>query len=154
MAKVNPDKITEKDALCVLSVVSRGLVNGVGQPIPGKMCVEAAVAYAFGEHHHDEPDCVAAELAEEKIALNDADGWSSDKARAKGLRAVAIAQLGSAGRFDYDDYRGSMEEQARAFLLPLLRRHALNWAARQMAWAKKADLDALESRGQAEDWAP
>jgi hypothetical protein len=83
-------------AVKVLEVVNAGLCYGLGDPEPGKMCVEAAVCYAMGESHSDSPSCVAADVIQAKINLNDA-GWSSDKARANGLRRVAIAQLGSKG---------------------------------------------------------
>lgn len=84
----------------VLSVVDQGLVHGLGEPEPGEMCVEAAVAYAYGEAHGDEPKCVASSLRDMKIELNDAPHWKDDADRAKGMRRLAIAQLGSKGVFD------------------------------------------------------
>jgi hypothetical protein len=45
-------------------------------------------------HHNDKPSCVGSAVRDFKIGLNDSD-WSSDQARAKGLRKLAIAQLGS-----------------------------------------------------------
>ena len=87
-------KLTKAIARKVLSVVDAGLVNGVGSPIPGKMCVEAAVCFALGEPHGDKPTCVGAVVRRYKININDGP-WSSDKARTAGLRRVAIAQLGS-----------------------------------------------------------
>src|ERR1700679_473096 len=83
----------------VLSVVDAGLVSGMGVPEPGKMCVEAAVCYAMGLPHSDEPTCVSPALRRLKIRLNDSR-WSSDAARTKGLRRLAVAQLGSAGALD------------------------------------------------------
>jgi hypothetical protein len=87
----------------VLEVVDAGLVKGVGVPEPGKLCVEAAVCYAMGLPHGDDPSCVAPSLRRLKIRLNDS-AWSSDKARAKGLRRLAIAQLGSAGALDENEF--------------------------------------------------
>jgi hypothetical protein len=83
----------------VLSTVDAGLVSGVGKPVPGQMCVEAAVCYALGLPHGDDPKCVAQSLRKLKIRLNDSN-WSSDEARAKGLRRLALIQLGSAGNLD------------------------------------------------------
>jgi hypothetical protein len=80
----------------ILGVIDVGLISGKGIPQPGRMCVEAAICFALGEPHGDEPSCVAPAVRRFKIALNDA-AWSSDLARAKGLRRIAIAQLGSAG---------------------------------------------------------
>ncbi len=99
----NEFALTEPLARKVLEVVDAGLVAGMGQPVPGKMCVEAAVCYAQGLPHSDKPSCVAPALRELKIRLNDAR-WSSDEARTKGLRRLAIAQLGSAGALDEREF--------------------------------------------------
>lgn len=93
-------KITLAFVKKVLSIVDAGLVSGLGEQKPGKMCVEAAVAFAAGEEHNDNPACVHPDLADIKINLNDYNGWPSDKARAEGLRRLAIAQLGSNKKFD------------------------------------------------------
>lgn len=78
----------------VLTAVDAGLVSGLGNQIPGQMCVEAAVCFAFGLPHGDEPPCVGSAVRSFKIALNDS-GWSSNSVRATGMRRLAIAQLGS-----------------------------------------------------------
>lgn len=96
-------KITKKLAAKVLKVVDAGLVNGVGEPEPGKMCVEAAVCYAMGLPHGDNPTCVSPALRSLKIALNDA-AWSSPEARAKGLRRLAVIQLGSRDVLDDKEF--------------------------------------------------
>jgi len=87
-------QITQKIAKKVLETVDAGLLRGIGEPEPGRMCVEAAVCYALGLPHGDHPPCVSTLLRDIKIILND-QKWSSDKARAKGLRRLALAQLGS-----------------------------------------------------------
>jgi hypothetical protein len=94
-------KITKAQAQKVLSVVDKGLVGGMGKPIPGMMCVEAAVSYAFGEDHSDEPTCVHNDLRNIKIELNDVWGWKNKKDRARGMRRLAIAQLGSVSNFNW-----------------------------------------------------
>jgi hypothetical protein len=96
-------EINEALARKVLSVVDAGLVSGLGTPEPGKMCVEAAVNYAMGRPHGDRPACVAESLRRLKIKLNDLK-WSSDQVRTKGLRRLAIAQLGSAGTLDEREF--------------------------------------------------
>ena len=96
-------KITRAVAKRVLEVVDAGLTSGVGVAEPGKMCVEAAVCYAMGLPHGDNPDCVSRALRSLKIRLNDSN-WSSDQARDKGLRRLAIAQLGSAGFLDESEF--------------------------------------------------
>ena len=68
--------ITLDIAQKVLATVDAGLVSGVGTPIPGQMCVEAAVCYALGLPHSDDPLCVSRALREFKIRLNDAN-WST-----------------------------------------------------------------------------
>jgi hypothetical protein len=87
-------QITRDVAIKVLSVVDAGLVNGLGTPTPGKMCVEAAVCYALGLPHGDDPQCVSKAVRALKIRLNDLS-WSSNATRAKGLRRLSIIQLGT-----------------------------------------------------------
>ncbi len=86
--------INEEVAKKVLKIVDKGLVNGLGEAIPGKMCVEAAVCYAMGLPHGDNPPCVGTAVRSFKITLND-QKWPTDKNRTKGMRQLAIAQLGS-----------------------------------------------------------
>ena len=96
-------QITREIATKVRDLVDMGLVHGQGEPIPGKMCVEAAVCFALGLPHGDDPGCVSAPLRRLKIRLNDSR-WSSDMARAAGLRRLAIAQLGSRGVVDDTEF--------------------------------------------------
>lgn len=103
-------RITKAVAAKVLEVVDAGLSRGLGNKVPGQMCVEAAVCYAMGEPHTDHPRCVTLAIRDTKININDHAGWgdryldSDDKEiikirkdRSKGLRRLAIAQLGSKG---------------------------------------------------------
>ena len=96
-------EITEAIALKVRETVDAGLVRGVGKPVPGQMCVEAAVCYALGLEHGDDPMCVSPALRRLKISLNDRS-WSSNHARAKGLRRLALAQLGSRDVLDDKEF--------------------------------------------------
>jgi hypothetical protein len=109
-------KITEKHAMKVLKVVDQGLTNGMGEPVPGHMCVEAAVAFAFDEEFSDTPTCVDPTLRDWKIELNDLAGWPSNKARANGLRRVAIAQLGSVNKFNMNKFIRDLERDYLEFL--------------------------------------
>jgi hypothetical protein len=128
-------EITRDIAARVLETVDAGLVSGLGDPIPGKMCVEAAVCYALGLPHGDDPGCVAEPLRRLKIRLNDAR-WSSDQARAKGLRRLALAQLGSAGVLDHKEFRRRVVEMTIRRAVPV----ALRAAAR----LNKKSSDELE----------
>jgi hypothetical protein len=110
-------KITLKQARRVLEVVDAGLSNGLGKPQLGEMCVEAAVCFALGQPHGDQPACVAPIVRQFKIALNDASGWSSKAARAKGLRRIAIAQLGSTG-IDENAFAKALAEQTIRLVVP------------------------------------
>jgi hypothetical protein len=83
-----------KIARKLVKVLAKGLTFGLGEQKPGAMCVEAAVCYAMGLPHGDDPPCVHSWVRNDKIGLNDED-WSSNRTRAEGLREVAIAQLGS-----------------------------------------------------------
>lgn len=88
-------EVMEELSRRVLQVVDAGLVIGLGYPEPGKMCVGAAVNYALGMPHGVQNDCVAQCVRKFAIEVNDAD-WSSNEARAQGMRRLAIAQLGTA----------------------------------------------------------
>lgn len=93
-------EITETIALKVRNTVRQGLSSGLGVAEPGKMCVEAAVCFALGLPHGDDPPCVARSVRSWKITHNDDPLWLSPMSRAKGLERLAIAQLGSAGAID------------------------------------------------------
>ena len=74
---------------------SRGFSYGMGEPY-GQMCVEAAVCTALGLPFGDDPQCVEEAVRSFKIRLNDAP-WSTEEARAEGLKLLGIAQVGSLG---------------------------------------------------------
>ena len=116
--------ITEPLVRHLLETVDAGLVHGLGKPIPGQMCVEAAISFALGEPHGDGPSCVEPAVRDGKIRLNDARGWSSDQARAKGLRGVAIAQLGSLGVVDPKRYVTRLAELTIRQIVPIAVRAA------------------------------
>ena len=117
-------EITREVARKVLSLVDMGLTRGKGEPEPGKMCIEAVVCYALGMPHGDQPICVAPSLREFKIGLNDAD-WSSNAARAAGLRRLALVQLGSADTLDECEFvRRLVDCTIRQWLPKTLRRAA------------------------------
>ena len=78
----------------LLGVVDAGLTSGRGRRKPGEMCVEAAVCFALGQPHGDQPTCVGPAVRAYKIGLNDA-AWSSPAARAKGMRL--LVEMGSEG---------------------------------------------------------
>ena len=97
-------EIRREHAEKVVELLGHGLVAGVGNPTPGQMCVEAAVCFALGLPHGDDPGCVSPSLRRLKIRLNDAS-WSSNQARAEGLKRLAVAQLGSLGVLDDAEFR-------------------------------------------------
>ena len=118
--------ITEPLIRKLLATVDAGLTAGLGVPTPGKMCVEAAIAFALGEPHSDGPTCVHPVVRAGKIALNDC-AWSSDLARAKGLRRVAIAQLGST-EIDYVKYVTLLAQYTHNEIVPLAAESAAKYA--------------------------
>jgi hypothetical protein len=89
----------------------------MGKPVPGQMCVEAAVNFALGAPHGDQPACVAPTLRALKIRLNDAS-WSSNEARTNGLRRLALAQLGSDGVLDEKEFVRRVVEHAIKVSVP------------------------------------
>src|SRR6185503_4958835 len=87
-----------------------------------KMCAEAAVCFALGLPHGDEPPCVGRAVRAFKIRLNDC-AWSSNQARAKGLRRIAIAQLGS-NEIDQDVFRKELARLTIKTIVPIALRAA------------------------------
>ena len=116
-------EVTKEIAIKVRDTVDAGLVRGKGKPIPGSMCVEAAVCFAMGLPHSDEPSCVSPAIRALKIRLNDSD-WSSDSARAKGMRRLALVQLGSAGAVDDNDFARRIAEMTIRKIVPIALRAA------------------------------
>lgn len=88
------NSITEDTIKTLLTAIDSGLSHGLGISAPGKMCVEAAVCFALGLPHNDNPICVGEAVRSFKIRLNDSN-WSSTKDRAQGMKKLAVAQLGS-----------------------------------------------------------
>jgi hypothetical protein len=86
--------LTKEIAQKVKETVECGLSSGLGTPVPGQMCIEAAVCYAYGLPHSDNPPCVGSAVRRFKIRLNDSN-WSSNEARGKGMLKLSIAQLNS-----------------------------------------------------------
>ena len=131
--------IDEKIARKVLEVVDAGLVSGVGDPVPGHMCVEAAVCYALGLDHGDDPECVSRALRALKIRLNDSC-WSSNAARTNGLRRLALIQLGSRNHLDDGEFAKRVAELAIRKQVPIALRAAAS--LNKSPEHKKALLDA------------
>jgi hypothetical protein len=121
--KVTDLKITEDVAKKVLEIVDAGLVQGVGRPKAGQMCVEAAVCFALGLPHGDDPQCVSRALRSLKIKLNDSN-WSSKEARAKGLRRLAVIQLGSRDVLDDKEFVKRVAKLAITLSVPVALRAA------------------------------
>lgn len=97
-------------------ILSRGLCKGQGDR-DGQMCIEAAICTVLGLPHSDDPKCVSKAVRSFKIALND-KRWSSPKARAKGLRDLGLAQLGSKGVVDDEEFTARLTEKIIRVLLP------------------------------------
>jgi hypothetical protein len=87
--------VTELLVKKVLEIVDAGFTKGLGNPEAGQLCVEAAVCLAVGEEHNARPSCIGAAVRDYLVILNDADGWGTNAERARGLRRLAVAQLGS-----------------------------------------------------------
>jgi len=131
-------EITREIAIKVRDTVDAGLVKGKGVQIPGQMCVEAAVCYAMGLPHSDEPPCVSAAVRSLKIGLNDS-AWSSDEIRGRGMRRLALAQLGSAGTVDDAEFNRRVIEVIIRRFVPIALRAAAS------VHHKKIHKNALEA---------
>ena len=130
-------KLTKAAARKVLATVDEGLTIGMGNPIPGEMCVEAAVCYALGLPHSDQPlDCVAYSLNRLKIILNDAYEWVSNESRAKGMRKLAVLQLGTTGTLNEVEFAQKLVPLAQD-----MAKHAASYAAARAAASYAAATD-------------
>jgi hypothetical protein len=136
-------EITEALARRCLEVVDRGLVAGLGAPEPGKFCVEAAICFALGEPHSDRPSCVGEAVRNYKIRINDGP-WSSDDARTKGLRHLAIAQLCS-DQINQRAFADYVVLEGVKRLLPIALLAAANRVGGPKGEAIKATIAACES---------
>lgn len=137
--------VDEGLAFKVLKIVDKGLTHGLGNNVPGQMCVEAAVAYASGEPHSDKPKCVDSNLRSYKIQLNDESGWNSAASRAAGLRRIAIAQLGSNGAFDNKMFLKLLLDPINAQTLAAAKKTLPKKLKKLVAAAKKDKQRALAS---------
>lgn len=116
-------KITRDDAKKVLEIVDQGLCQGAGtSATPGQVCVEQAVTMALGLPFSDDPKCVGRAVRLFKMELNDSN-WSSNAARAKGMKRLAIAQLGS-DQIDQDKFRNELQRGTIARIVPIALRAA------------------------------
>ena len=93
-----------------------GLCSGKGSP-NGEMCIEALITQILDEPFSDEPECVTAEIRNFKISLNDTN-WSSNQARAVGLRNIGIAQIGSKGVVDGPEFLKGLQTKIIGVLIP------------------------------------
>ena len=116
------------------SILARGLSSGLGSST-GSMCIEAAICSTLGLPHGDDPGCVSNPVRTFKIKLNDSN-WSSPQARAKGLRDLGIAQLGSKGVVLDTEFSNRIAEKTIRVLIPKL--------FRQLAKGRKDWLEAAD----------
>lgn len=99
-------------------ILQRGLCFGKGDP-EGQMCVEAAICVAMNLPFGDKPDCVTPAIRNVKIALNDLN-WVDFFSRAKGLRDLGIAQIGSKGVVDGNQFLQLLFEKYTNIIIPTL----------------------------------
>jgi len=111
-------KLEEFDVEKFDSILSRGLSNGLGKA-GESVCIEAAICETLGLGHSDDPKCVSEAVRAFKIKLNDSS-WSSPQARAKGLRDLGIAQLGSKGVVDDELFAQRIAERTIRVLIPAI----------------------------------
>ena len=116
--------ILEEKRRRITEVVSHGLVVGTGRPVPGELCLEAAICLALGLRHGAQPPCIAEADRRFAIALNDAP-WSSPMARAAGMLPLGLAQLGTAGTDRREWVRRVVEGTTRRVLPIALRAAAV-----------------------------
>lgn len=96
-------EITKEHVDRINDYLDAGLPVGLGSRERGRMCVEAVVSVVTQNKLTDRPVCVASSIRDLAVTLNDSK-WSSNQARAEGLRRFAIAQLGTYGKIDENEF--------------------------------------------------
>ena len=101
----------------VVDLFQLGLRFGGGW-LPGQMCAEEVVCHALEpEVWNDYPPGVSPSVRTLLIGLNDTD-WSTNRARADGLLALTVAQLGTAGTIDETEFVERVIQVLTARLIP------------------------------------
>jgi len=120
-------------------ILARGLSKGIGEA--GKqVCVEAAICEALNLPHGDNPGCVSKAVRRYKIELNDCK-WSSPDARAKGLRNLAIAQLGTKDVIQDQRFIKILTEKTIRILIPTLFREIFSGNSECLKAANSCELE-------------
>ena len=138
--------ITKENIDKLNALLDHGLVEGLGVPVPGKMCVEAAVCAALGLPHGDDPGCVIGSLRRIKIRLNDCEVWDSKQSRAEGLRRLAIAQIGTLGAINENKFMCRVETLMIRAVLPIALRAAAEKIGGEHAQALRIEADKCEAQ--------
>ena len=125
-------------------ILSKGLSRGLGNR-KGTMCIEAAICAALDLPHGDDPGCVIRSARLFKIQLNDSKEWSSEKARASGLRNLGLAQLGSLGIVNNVEFVSVLSKKITKIMIPKLENSgyrnthfAIDYADKAVIYADKA----------------
>ena len=98
-------------------ILANGLVSGGGDQVT-TFCAEEAVCLALGEPITSRPVCVDEAVSAFGRRLNDSR-WSSNAARAKGMRAFMIAQLGTKGTIEPRQFAQQLVLRTIREVLPL-----------------------------------
>jgi hypothetical protein len=128
-------------------ILARGLSHGLGKR-GGQVCIEAAICQVLGLEHGDDPGCVAATVRSYKICLNDSP-WSSAEARAKGLRDLGLAQLGSKGAIDDIEFNRKLTEKTIRVLIPKLFRQIFPKDAACLSAAGRCEVEGTSQAARA-----
>src|SRR5579859_3008473 len=125
------------------AILAKGLSHGLGRR-DDKVCIEAAICQVLDLPHGDDPGCVAESVRSYKIRLNDSR-WSSPEARAKGLRDLGLAQLGSKGVVSDAEFTKRLAEKTIRVLIPKLFREVFPNDASCLEAAKRCEDEGTEA---------
>lgn len=115
-------EISKEVVLLIIADLERQLASSAENSVAGRMIVQQAVCAAFAERYLETPSTVAPMLSAVTIGLNNAT-WSSDFECGKGMRRLAIAQLGTAKDFDSNRFLYCLAGVLVRKWLPRLLRH-------------------------------
>ena len=144
---MNNFKIEDFDVVKFDEILGRGLSLGLGEQ-GGQVCIEAAVCEVLGLTHSDDPQCITQAVRNFKLILNDSK-WSSPEVRAKSLRDLGLAQLGSLGVVNGEEFDKRMAEKTIRVILPKLFRELWPEDEKMLAVALRCEQEGTKEAAKA-----
>lgn len=120
----------------LIQIGKKGIAFGLSDgPVPGELCIQAAICAAMGEKHGDEPTCVEQPDNRISIAVNDLN-WGTNRTRAKYLLPIGLAQLGTKGEDRLPWLKRVVLGIISLFAADMLKDNGKSWTKEEVAAVK------------------